>query len=142
MRPPFRYTAYQLLVESELEIPGFPPAGEGTPDVNIRLGSLPAIPTGQRDKAPWVAAPQEMTVWIEGVATYRVREGREITVDPAMPVCPDDVVLFLRDGPLAALLMQRGLVPLHASAVDISRPGDGKVRHRFQVTYPEGAMLL
>jgi hypothetical protein len=69
-------------------------------------------PQGHRDRA------DEFLLEMEGIARYRVSAGTEITGE-ALPGADDDSVrLFLTGSVFGALLHQRGLLPLHASAIE------------------------
>jgi hypothetical protein len=57
---------------------------------------------------------------IKDVARYRVQDGREILVDPLPGADPGDVRLWLLGTALGALLHQRGLLPLHVSALALN----------------------
>ncbi len=112
-----RVRAYQLTFASDLELPGLPAAADSAPvDVAIRLAGEEAgawAAGGTR----WEARPGEARLVLEGVAAYRVQDGRSITVAPVPGADPADVRLFLLGSALGALLYQRGLLPLHGSAV-------------------------
>lgn len=106
---PHFYRLFGLTIRSELELPELPPiADEGPPDVVISVGDVP--PAG-----PGVIA-------IPDVATFRVTEGSRIVVDAVPEAARRNVRLFLLGSAMGLLLHQRGLLPLHASAVEI----DGK----------------
>jgi hypothetical protein len=55
-----------------------------------------------------------------GVARFLVRGGKEILVDPAPDSGEAEVRAYLVSIAFAALFHQRGLVPLHASAIDFA----------------------
>jgi hypothetical protein len=63
-----------------------------------------------------------LVLTIPEVATYRIANGDEILVDAAPDVPDRNVRLFLLGSAFGALLHQRGLLPLHANAIEI----DGK----------------
>lgn len=56
---------------------------------------------------------------IEGVGSFRVREGCEIIVDAPPGVPERNIRLFLLGSAMGLLLHQRGLLPIHANAVDV-----------------------
>jgi hypothetical protein len=55
---------------------------------------------------------------VPGVASYRVEEGRRIFITPLPDVPAEGLRLFLLGSVMGALLYQRGLFPLHGSAVE------------------------
>jgi hypothetical protein len=56
---------------------------------------------------------------IAKVGRYRIAGGREIIVDPYPGVPDRNLRLFLLGSAFGALLHQRGILPLHANAVDL-----------------------
>jgi hypothetical protein len=58
---------------------------------------------------------------IKGVVDFEVIEGRVIRVWPAAQAAPKDVEIFLFGLAWATLCHQRGLLPLHASAITTKR---------------------
>jgi hypothetical protein len=55
------------------------------------------------------------------VARYRIQDGRSITVDADAAVPERNLRLFLLGSAFGALLHQRGLLPLHANAIEIGK---------------------
>jgi hypothetical protein len=111
----FDYQLFGLRIRSEVPLPElFPAKGAGTPDVTIRRSPLPVGNTpglsGDRD-ALFLTVPE--------VARYRIDGGREILIDPEEGVPIRNVRLFLLGSAFGALLHQRGMLPLHANAVEI-----------------------
>lgn len=104
-------------------------------DVVVRRGSVPEeLPGTEPLAVSWryghgtclVTPPGGMRFWVEGGDTIRYE---------AEPGVDDiDIRVFLMGTPWAALALQRGLLPLHASAVSngrsvvgfTGRPGEGK----------------
>ena len=115
------YTAYGLRVASQIELPHFREAPAGEADVTVRYGAAPAmLPGATTTHGLWAAAPGEFLLNLEGTARYRVSGGREIVVEPLGD--DDDLVAVLLAGTVwTALMQQRGLVVLHASAVCADR---------------------
>lgn len=118
------YSAYGLRFRSELPLPFRAAPGAGPADVVVRRGAVPralegCAPTGLL----WQADRDAFLLDVEGIARYLVRGGREITVEPA-DAGEDGVAAFLLGSVLAACLQQRGILTLHASAMEV---GDGAV---------------
>ena len=100
-----RACLFGLTIESELPLPALLPALEGVAnDVTIRCGLL----EGTAD----IAVP--------GVASFAVRDGREILVEAANDVPLRNIRLYLLGSAMGLLLHQRGLFPLHANAVEVN----------------------
>jgi len=107
-----RYRGYALNIASEFELPGLP-AGDGDPDVVIRLGKVP------HSRAQ--ATPDEEFAFNTLAGRFRVRGGREIVVDPLPDTSPEALRVVLLGRMMAFLLRQRGWLPLHASIVEMDR---------------------
>ena len=117
----YSYVAYGLRLRSALPLPEL---AEGEPaleaDVSIRLGPVELGDTDSATDRPELRVSLDGTrFWLDGVGTYSVRDGREITIDPT----PAGDVRLLRFNLLglamALLLHQRGMVALHASVVSV-----------------------
>lgn len=118
------YLIHGLRVMSELELPELASGDPGEPDVRIVRANVPAtlsdpIASGQH----WQAADGELLFDVEGVARYLVCAGSTISVDStdSRNGRPGDVRLYLLGTALGALMHQRGMLPLHASAISTPR---------------------
>ena len=115
----FRYRLHGLAVETAIHFPELLPGSpEHPPDFVIRLGKAPAaLANPQQRGVCYEAQPGQLLIWLDGVARFLVTDGRTITVDsdPAAPA--SEIRRLLLSSPLGALLLQRGLLPLHASAI-------------------------
>ena len=112
------YQAYGLSIQTDLVCPELPRHSHpiDNPDVTITL--LPGEAT------PWPLADRSYEVQrgcvqldVPGVARYRVEEGRRILIQPHASASPEKIRLFLFGSTMSALLYQRGLLPIHGSAV-------------------------
>lgn len=123
---PADYQIYGLRVRSELDLPGWPVAPPGAPDVVIRKQSVIA-PTW--DGEPYTARAGvesgEFLLTVSGVARYAARGGSVILVDPEAGARGEDLRLYLTGVMMGTILHQRGTLPLHASCVVL--PGSGGV---------------
>jgi hypothetical protein len=110
------YRLFGLTVRSQCALAGVAPAGDGDAvDVEVRLGRITEPEAGPG----YSALPQAALLTVPEVGRYLIREGREITIEP-LPGCNErGVQLFLLGSAFGALLHQRGLMPLHANAIDI-----------------------
>ncbi len=110
------YRLFGLNVRSEIDLPELTPCAiEAEPEVTIRLSDI-----GADVSAPGLHAVDGDLVFVaEDVARYRIAAGRTIVVE-RLPNSPArNVRLFLLGSAFGALLHQRGLLPLHANAVEI-----------------------
>jgi len=114
----FDYSVFGLHVRSCFELPELLPApGRAAPDVSIELGSIPMVRQGEDDGLNDVDGA--LVLVIPEVARYRIEAGNRITVEPEPGVPERNVRLFLLGSAFGALLHQRGLLPLHANAIEI-----------------------
>jgi hypothetical protein len=94
--------------------------------VFIRLGEVPHHLPGAVELDPdCFATPSQYLLRIHGIARYLVTDGREIVVslEPGAPAL--DVRAWLLGTIFVVLCQQRGLLPLHASAVS-GEPVNGR----------------
>lgn len=132
MPEPLSYSVYGLQVRSEMALPELfaAPATE-TPDISIRRGT---IADSARSEPGLHARSDGLVLVIDAIAAFRISDGREILVDAEPGVPEENVRLYLLGSALGLLIHQRGLLPLHANAVEIGgkavafmgRSGQGK----------------
>ncbi|NOX60444.1 MAG: hypothetical protein GXP42_00615 [Chloroflexi bacterium] len=118
-RQGFHYRIYDLNLTSAIPLPELMPAN-GPPDVHIRLGAVPRsleqpaidglIRQARRDV--WLLTAEHITG-----ARFLVRQGREVVVERVGRGRDDVVRAFLLSSCMSALIMQRGLPPLHGNAL-------------------------
>lgn len=139
----FFYHVYGLIIQSDLEIPELSTIEFAKADVRVRIGDVPANLQPPSKDFNWIAyGEQTCLIRQEGVARFLVKNGAEIIIDrreqrgrergSGVPLA--DVRLFLLGSAMGALLHQRGLLPLHVSAVETPEgvwaftgdSGDGK----------------
>lgn len=123
---------------SEIVLPELPiiePQNATPAPVNIRLGPTPRQLPGAIELDPdCFATPRQYLLRIPGIASYLVSDGRDIVVAPEPGALPLDVRAYLLGTLFVILCHQRGLLPLHASAVAgsqgavafLGRSGQGK----------------
>lgn len=115
-------------MESTIQLPNLDRApAQAVSDVTVEIGTVP------RDLADCVergarfqVSPSGLLIWMDHVARYLVANGNQITVEPLADSTNGEVGELLLSIPIAALLLQRGTIILHASAV----------------ATPQGAILL
>jgi hypothetical protein len=120
---PAWHSVYGLNIETWIPFPELEPARNGAKvDAVFRLGEVPAeLPGCRQAGARFQIAPGRLLVWLDQVARYLVTDGREIVVQPDNGALESDLRLFLLCSPVGALLLQRGFLPLHASAIATPR---------------------
>lgn len=113
------YSVFGLKIRSTFELPELVAGHRNAePDVSIACGTLDTAihEAGLHDEG------EGLLLVIPDVARFRISAGKSITVEPARGVPQGNVRLYLLGSAFGALLHQRGLLPLHANAVEI----DGK----------------
>ncbi|HEX5182579.1 MAG TPA: hypothetical protein VFW19_05430 [Allosphingosinicella sp.] len=111
------YAVFGLAVRSDLRLDELPPATPGAaPDIVISRGATGAPAEGPRG---YSASEQGTLLRVPDVGRFLIREGREIVVEPDARAPDHNVRLFLLGSALGALLHQRGLLPLHANAIEM-----------------------
>lgn len=130
------YSLAGIALASELAIPELIPSKiDVSSAVTVRLGTISAPPDGLEaiGDGCW-ANSSRYVLSVPGVAQYEVSHGREIVIDPDVNAPAVDVRGYLLGTIFVVLCHQRGLLPLHASAVRsvqgvvafLGRSGDGK----------------
>jgi hypothetical protein len=114
------YWAYGLRIHADLVCPELRPHPQetGNPDVTIRLLPSAEDALESLENGYYEVQPRIFRLAVPGVAQYRIEEGSRIFIEPLPDVPLEKVRLFLLGSAMGALLYQRGLFPLHGSAVE------------------------
>lgn len=116
----FDYVLFGLRLRSSIALPELSAATPGpAPDIVIDHGDVPG--EVEADGRPHPVEGGAVLAF-EGVARYAITGGSRIIVQPEPGADERNVRLFLLGSAMGMLLHQRGLLPLHANAVEI----DGK----------------
>jgi len=95
--------------------------GTADPDVTISYGDVPeSLSDAAQIGLRFQASPGELLLVVDGVARYLVRNGRGIIIDRMDGVSDSDIRIFLLGSAFGALMHQRGLLALHASAIGVN----------------------
>jgi hypothetical protein len=114
------YWAYGLSIHADLVCPELPPLPHpaGDPDVTIRVLDREATALCPLPDRRYEVQPGHFQLDVPGVARYSVEDGKRILIEPLPDSTPEKIRLFLLGSTMGALLYQRGLYPLHGSAVE------------------------
>jgi hypothetical protein len=115
-------SAYGLIIRSPIVFPELTAVEGGIPpDVTLTVGRVEPVgpPTLVEPGLAFWARPGEAILSYDGVGSYRIAGGREVTVDPSPGADEREVRFFVLGPAMAMLLHQRGLLPLHANAVRV-----------------------
>jgi hypothetical protein len=117
----YYYTAYGLIVQSVLLLPELQMTSPTPPDIKILLGTIDWKP--EVESNTWdhfrVNGQDEAYLYWQVVGKFRVRSGREITIEPHLDVTEKVIRLPLLGAVLAMVLHQRQFLILHASAIAV-----------------------
>ena len=116
------YTLNGLRISSELPLPELSsdPHGFCAPQISIRMQKLPETASKEIENChDNQATNQSYLMHIPGVAHYLISNGEEILVNPVSGSSKQEVRLFLLGSAFGVLLHQRGILPLHASAIKV-----------------------
>ncbi|MEY2880518.1 MAG: hypothetical protein RLZZ15_2898, partial [Verrucomicrobiota bacterium] len=121
--PPFRHRLYGLTVATWTSFPELEPAAPDAPvDAVIRIGDVAEqLADARVTTRAYDAAPGRLLVRVRGTARFLATTGREILVQPTAGADEAAVRMYLLCSPVAGLLHQRGVLPLHASVVATPR---------------------
>lgn len=117
------YRVYGLTVRSDIELTGWPvlpTRSETRPEVRIqRIAVSAPQPPAEAYTAAGRVEQGRVTFAIRGVARYDIEGGTDVRVEPEPTARPEDVLLYLTGSVMGATMHQRGIFPLHASAVEL-----------------------
>jgi hypothetical protein len=118
----YRYQVFGLAITSAMELPELVAASGIAPaEIEIRFADLaPELEAATFSDEHVQIAPDAFQFLIDNVARYRVVRGSRILVDPSPAARTGDVRVWLLGSALGIALHQRGLLPLHVSAVGLA----------------------
>lgn len=116
------YLAYGLRIHTDLECPELRSHFIETenPDVTVQLLPASTEELDSLETSGYEVQPRVFRMHVPGVAQYRVEDGSRILITPFPNAQAEELRLFLLGSAMGALLYQRGLFPLHGSAVETS----------------------
>ncbi|MDT3428821.1 hypothetical protein J2Z22_004415 [Paenibacillus forsythiae] len=113
----FRYKAFGFNIASNVRLDGLLPA-EGLPEVYIREGRVPVEVPGPKDSHAYTVVDNDGFAFrVKDIGTFLVSGGTHIIAERSEGCEPEAHVLFILGTCMGALLMQRGLLPVHGSAL-------------------------
>lgn len=121
-RDRYSYKVFGLHIASEILLPELLIADlPDMPDVIIRMGKVPAdISNAVETNEGFQAVRDHFLFHVIGVGRYYVANGNDIFIEPAEQAEAHSVRIFLLGTAFGALLLQRGILPIHGSTVVIN----------------------
>lgn len=119
----YTYVAFGLTVRSPILLPELikKDLGKEKSDITVELASLDTEwNTAADDDTAFVVKKNHVLFQVQDTATYKVQNGDRILVSPMVNVTEDKIRLFLLGTCMGIILLQRGILPLHGSAVNIN----------------------
>src|SRR5437588_5282775 len=113
----YTYHAYGLNISSEIECPELIPA-VGPADVRVRFGLVPETLENAAPGVRYQVSARELLLTPDDVAHFWVTNGSDVVIQRAPGAGDEDIRVFLLGSVFGALLHQRGILPLHASAIE------------------------
>ena len=116
----YTYEVFGLTVNSSFALPellSIEPVANA--DIVVRQGKVPMeLLYADAAGVLYQVNSTQFRLSVDGVARYLVTEGKEILVDAEPDADDASIRLFLLTSPLAAILHQRGILPLHGSSIE------------------------
>lgn len=136
---PYCYSVHGATLVTEFECSELAPSSARSavkPAEVVRIceGDAPRLADPSFSGARCWSTSTEFRIEVDGVATYYVRDAKEVIVQRHRSASQRDVCTFLYDAPFAALSLQAGMMPLRGSAIEVDgcatvilgQPGAGK----------------
>lgn len=121
----YRYLAFQMIIDSELAFPELSPVTRDSKPAEILIRYGAVNPQGLAKPCRQYRHVQGNTkeLWLDipDVARFLMTNGISITIDPKVGIDEASLRVFLLGSCFAALLIQRGLLLLHGSTVQIGQ---------------------
>jgi hypothetical protein len=115
----YSYWGFGFNIKSDIAFPELLPKEFDNADINILTKAVPQQLEGEQ-VIKKVNVSMNLTEYLHkvpNIADYYVANGNEICIQPQPDADEKSIRLFLLSNAMAAILHQRGMIPLHASAV-------------------------
>ncbi len=116
----YRYKTFGLTIESQIELPELLSSDHtGDSDLIIKYGPAPtSLPDCTKKGVTYEIAKDQFLLDLKDIARYYISHGNQIIIDRKENSLDDDIRIFLLGSCLGAILQQRKVLPMHASAID------------------------
>jgi len=118
----YQYRIYELIIQSELELPDLLEDYSSQADVVIKYGEVPSELTNPKSQGVLYEANREEFIFrFPKIGSFSVKRGSEIIIQPADSANPSEIRVFLLGSVMGALLHQREIFPIHGSTINTSK---------------------
>lgn len=115
----YYYKAFGLNLESDLVLKGLFPS-DGPTEVRIVQGEVSVhFPETLGENAYWSEGKDNFAFRIKGLGAFLINSGSEITIQNDTQMTDDRNELYILGTCMGVLLLQRGLIPMHGSALSM-----------------------
>jgi hypothetical protein len=115
----YRYRAFGLNIESDFFLDGLLPS-QGPTDVYILEGKVPIAFPGPAEGNSYLGEGKGLFAFrVKEIGSFLIRDGKEIIAEKDEKSDSDAYALFILGTCMGALLLQRGLIPIHGSALSL-----------------------
>lgn len=116
-----KYLGFGLNINSEIEFPELLESDFTTSDIEVLWGKSPEIKDAINFSSPnfeYNINDNEFAFNVKDIATYYAKDGKQIIVEPVCEIKNmRNIRLYILATVMAAILLQRKLIPLHSSAI-------------------------
>jgi|LSQX01.2.fsa_nt_gb hypothetical protein len=119
----YKYKIFGLNIISDIELSELMPA-DGPIDVEINTGKVPeCLNDSFKRNDTFQASKNEFLFMVKDIAKFYVVNGNKITIESFKDVPTASVKVFLLATAFCLLLLQRGILPIHGSALVVDGKG-------------------
>lgn len=112
------YKCFGLKIDSELELSCETSDGIDDVDVYIRFKKIECEIDGEYKKRHnYIVYNNSVYLTVKGVAIYKISNGNLVEIEAFKPIDYKKILTFFYGPCMSMLMIQRGLIPLHGSAV-------------------------
>lgn len=114
----FYYTAFGLIISSEIQFPELVVSENKEADVKITIGVTPKfIESPDFSNNGFTFTPTQFLQHIEEVAYFYAEKGESIIVEQYKNADRKSLRIYLLCSAMSAIIHQRGMIPMHASGI-------------------------
>ena len=117
----YQYRIYDIIIQSQLELPDLIEDNSSQTDILIKYGKVPSELKNPKSQGVLYEANKEEFIFkFPKIGSFSVKCGSEIVIQPADSASPSEIRVFLLGSVMGALLHQREIFPIHGSTINTS----------------------